>query len=603
MNSITTFASTKEYLSKLLEDIHHGSTQLPDFQRDWIWDDERIKSLLASISQSFPIGAVMLLETGNTDIRFKPRLISGLTLTPEPQPDLLILDGQQRLTALYQSLIRQDAVDTRDVRGKGMKRWYYIDMAKSLDPNTDRDECIRSLPENKLVKNFRGEIVEDYSTAEKEYQAGLFPFDKIFSSDTWMMGYQEFWDYDKEKTKLFNRFNIEIIKRFEQYQLPLITMNKETPKEAVCVVFEKVNTGGVALNVFELLTATFAADNYIPGYNLREDWAKKSALMNTKRILQKIENTDFLQAVSLLVTRSRHLAAIKAGTSPENAPGISCKRKDILKLTLKEYSENSDQVLSGFIKAAHLLELQKFFSARDIPYRTQITPLAAVVALLGDRADNDPVRQKLFQWYWCGVLGELYGGAIETRFAKDVPEILAWIDGGPEPTTVSDAHFTPSRLLTLWTRNSAAYKGIYTLLMRDGGMDFMSGQPINYSNYFEENIDIHHIFPEKWCVENGKKKDNTTETNYDCIVNKAPLSYKTNRKIGGNAPSGYLEKIQKDVKIPPERLDEILQSHLIDPTLARSDNYEAFFLTRKKAILQRIETAMGKPVARDVPEA
>jgi len=598
MNSITTFASTKEYLSKILDDIHHGTTQLPDFQRGWIWDDERIQSLLASISQSFPIGAVMMLETGNVDVKFKPRLIEGVKLDAAPEPDLLILDGQQRLTALYQALIGQSAVDTRDIRGKAMKRWYYIDMVKALEPNGDRDECIRSIAETKLIKNFRGETVEDYSTPETEYRAGLFPFNKVFSSDTWMMGYQEYWDYDKDKTKLFNRFNIEIIKRFEQYQLPLITMSKETPKEAVCVVFEKVNTGGVSLNVFELLTATFAADNF----NLREDWETKVSRMKAYPILQKIENTDFLQAISLLATRSRHLAAIKEGISPENAPGISCKRKDILKMTLEDYQTYKEQVIAGFEKAARLLTLQKFFSARDIPYRTQITPLAAAVSLLGDKIENEPVRLKIFQWYWCGVLGELYGGAIESRFAKDVPEILTWVNDGPEPTTVSDAHFAPSRLLTLRTRNSAAYKGIYTLLMRDGGLDFMSGQPIDYSNYFEENIDIHHIFPEKWCSEHGKSKDSNTDINYDCIVNKAPLSYKTNRKIGGNAPSVYLEKIQKDAKITPKRLDEIMISHILDPALVRADNFEAFFTARKEAILQRIEGAMGKPIARDATE-
>jgi hypothetical protein len=598
MNSITTFASTKEYLSKILDDIHHGKTQLPDFQRGWIWDDDRIQSLLASISLSFPIGAVMMLETGNKDVRFKPRLVEGVSLKQPLEPDLLILDGQQRLTATYQSLIGQSAVDTRDIRGKAMKRGYYIDMVRALDPNSDRDECIRSIAEDKRVKNFRGEVVEDYSSPEKEYEAGLFPFNKFFSSDTWMMGYQEFWDYDKEKTKLFNRFNTEIIKRFEQYQLPLITMNKETPKEAVCVVFEKVNTGGVALNVFELLTATYAADNF----NLREDWERKATRMKEYPLLQKIENTDFLQAISLLATRDRHLTAIKEGVSPENAPGISCKRKEILRMTLEDYKAHSDQVLAGFEKTARLLTLQKFFSARDIPYRTQITPLAAAVSLLGNQVENEPVRQKIFRWFWCGVLGELYGGAIETRFAKDVPEILAWVQGGPEPTTVSDAHFTPSRLLTLRTRNSAAYKGIYTLLMRDGGLDFMSGQPVDYSTYFEENVDIHHIFPEKWCREHGKSKDSNTRINYDCIVNKTPLSYKTNRKIGGNAPSVYLEKIQKEASIAPDRLDEIMKSHLVDPSVTRSDNFEDFFAARKEAILKRIEQAMGKPITRDAVE-
>ena len=598
MSSITTFDSTKESLQNILNDVRNGTTQLPDFQRGWIWDDERIQSLLASVSLAFPIGAIMMLETGNDDIRLKPRLIEGVVLNPQPKPDHLILDGQQRLTALYQALMGEKVVDTRDFRGKELKRWYYIDMKKALDPRVDREECIRSLPEEKRLKNFRGEIIEDYSTLEKEYFAGLFPFNKIFESDEWRMGYQEFWKYDAEKSKEFNDFNKEVIKRFEQYQIPLIMMKKETPKEAVCVVFEKVNTGGVSLNVFELLTATFAADDF----NLREDWEKIDAKLKSYSVLQKIENTDFLQAISLLATRDRHLTAIKSGITPENAPGISCKRKDILKMTLEDYKKYAPKVLSGFEKAANLLELQKIFFARDVPYRTQLTPLASVIPLLGEKVENEPVRQKLFQWYWCGVLGELYGGAIESRFAKDVVEILAWVNGGPEPTTVSDAHFSPSRLFTLHTRNSAAYKGIFALMMKDGGLDFMSGQPIDFSVYKKELVDIHHIFPEKWCIDNKKNKFDNTAINYDCIVNKAPLSYRTNRKIGGHAPSIYLEKIQHELNITPTRLNEIVTSHSIDPALLRSDDFEGFFNARRDAIVQRIENAMGKPIARDVVE-
>ncbi|GAA5262130.1 hypothetical protein KTGMC3_P0844 [Methanocalculus sp. MC3] len=110
------------------------------------------------------------------------------------------------------------------------------------------------------------------------------------------------------------------------------------------------------------------------------------------------------------------------------------------------------------------------------------------------------------------------------------------------------------------------------------------------------------ITPEKWCVENNVSKDSNTGINYDCIINKTPLSYKTNRKIGGYAPSLYLEKIHKETNITPDRLDEIMMSHNIDPSIARSDDFESFFMARKEAILRRIEVAMGKPIARDVAE-
>jgi len=91
-----------------------GKIQLPDFQRGWIWDDNRIKGILASVAKSFPIGAIMLLETGNKNVRFKTKPVEGVKLDNEVKPDLLILDGQQRLTSLYQTIVTNEVVTTRN---------------------------------------------------------------------------------------------------------------------------------------------------------------------------------------------------------------------------------------------------------------------------------------------------------------------------------------------------------------------------------------------------------------------------------------------------------------------------------------------------------
>ena len=80
MAAETTFDSIKQPLQDTLKDIKSGKTHLPDFQRSWVWDDNHVKSLLASVSVSYPypMGAVMLFETGNPDVRFGPRLVEGV---------------------------------------------------------------------------------------------------------------------------------------------------------------------------------------------------------------------------------------------------------------------------------------------------------------------------------------------------------------------------------------------------------------------------------------------------------------------------------------------------------------------------------------------
>lgn len=589
------FDSTKKSLYELLTRARDGLLQLPDFQRDWIWDEERIRSLLASVSVSFPIGAIMLLQTGSDQIRFKPRPLAGTSPSlTDISPEVLVLDGQQRLTSLYLALMSPHPVETKDAKGKHVRRWFYFDMKKALANDDDREEAVLIIPEDRKVKTFSGEVRVDVSSREKEFAAHLFPANHIFQSADWRRDYSKYWGYDPEKSKLFDDFEREVIKRFEQYQVPVIELKRETPKEAVCLVFERVNTGGVALTVFDLLTASFAAENY----QLREDWKSREKRLKSKhRVLENLQSDDFLQAVTLLATYKKHRQAPKSSVPADDAPGISCKRKEILKLTVADWQTWADRAEDGFAQAARFLHTQKIFTARDLPYRTQLVPLAAILVELGQLWENEGARQKLARWYWCGVLGELYGSTLETRFARDLPEVVAWVRGEPqEPTTVREAHFAASRLLSLRTRNSAAYKGIYALLMREGCRDFRTGEPIEVQTFFGDSIDIHHIFPEKWCRDANIKPEQ-----FNSIVNKTALSASTNRQIGGRAPSVYLPLLEEKCGITSSRMDEILRSHCIQPPFLRADLFDEFFNARTEALILLVEKAMGKEVVRDQP--
>ena len=585
MDSFASFDSTKKDLQEILAAVAKGDTQLPDFQRSWIWDDDHVRSLLASVSLSFPIGALMLLQTGNTEVRFKPRPVEGVELQSEVEPTQLILDGQQRLTALFLSLRSNKPVPTKDARDKPLKRWYYISIPEALQPEADREEAIYSLPEDRIIRDFRNQPIKDYSTPEREFEEGMFPLTQVFDCSEWRRGYNKHWNYDPEKMSAFDDFEREVVKRFEKYLVPVIELGRATPKEAVCQVFEKVNTAGVALTVFELLTATYAADNF----NLRDDWDERKRRLHQRPVLGNLQSTDFIQSVSLLATQAQRVSDIAQGHSPDNARGVSCKRKDVLRLSLEDYLRWADVVEKGYLDAARLLHSQYIFASRDIPYRTQFVPLAAILASLGPQAEAAGVRERLIRWFWCGVLGELYGSAVESRAAKDLEQVLAWIKGGGEPDTIRDANFAPSRLMTLRTRNSAAYKGLYAIMMRDGARDLRTGEGIIDATYFDEKIDIHHIFPQDWCARNGIEPGRC-----DSIINKTALSARTNRMIGGKAPSEYLVRMQNAGGLDEEGMDAALETHLIEPQTVRQDDFEAFFESRRQALLQRIQTVMGK---------
>jgi hypothetical protein len=311
-------------------------------------------------------------------------------------------------------------------------------------------------------------------------------------------------------------------------------------------------------------------------------------------LLADIEATDFLQAVTILHTHQRKRSDIEKGKIGKQVRPVSAKRADVLELPLSAWQEWADKVEQGFRQVGKFLHKESFYSQRELPYRTQLVPLAAVMTRLGDRWLEPKIYDKLARWFWCGVLGELYGGAVETRIALDYEQLLNWFQNDDQlPRTVFDANFLPDRFSTLRSRLSAAYKGINVLVLREGAQDWFWKAGIQELDINEVSLDIHHIFPRTWCLEKNLPKDQ-----FDCILNKTPLSYKANRKINGDAPSVYLKRIQyeKQVQLNDDEMDVLLASHAIDPVFLREDDFAGFIADRSKRLCYLIEHAMGKPV-------
>ncbi|RMH19664.1 MAG: DUF262 domain-containing protein [Gammaproteobacteria bacterium] len=594
---MSTFDSTKTPLIDLLRDITTGKIQLPDFQRGWVWDDDHIQDLLVSVARSFPIGAVMLLENGG-EVRFQTRPVEGVErhISNNVQPEKLILDGQQRLTTLTQAIALQDPVQTRTKKGKAIQRYYYFNIRSALDNPTNLEDALVAVDENRQIRtNFGREVELDLSTRELECQQLYFPCNQIIKFGEWM---KELRDFAPEHLNLFIDFHTQVIDIFHKYHLPIIELNRQTSKEAVCLVFEKVNTGGVSLSVFELVTASYAADSY----NLRDDWfgseirsvSSRKERLEEELLLKGIEAPEFLQAVTLIHTHELRKADLDDGKTGKQVRPISAKRSEVLNLPLNAWEDWANEVEQGFKLAAKFLRQECIYDRRELPYSTQLIPLAAVMARIDDRWREPRIYDKLARWYWCGVLGELYSGAVETRIANDYEELLAWFENDDAvPRTVNDASFQPERLDNLRSRNSAAYKGINVLVLRKGARDWFWKATIHELDTNEVALDIHHIFPKAWCEANAIKRDV-----YDSILNKTPISYLANRKIGGDAPSRYLRRIQNEpqVRLTDPEMDELLESHALSAELLRSDKFSEFLKDRRSRLLEVIEQAMGKKI-------
>jgi len=196
----STFQTNPLYLHRLLEHCQTGELQLPDFQRSWVWDEDRIRSLIASVSRAFPIGALMTLDSGGP-VNFKPRPVEGAPDDAKhTTPMSLLLDGQQRMTSLFQVALRNKVVETITPKKKKVKRWFYIDIRKALDLTCDREEAIVGVPEDRVIRgDFGRTIILDLSSAQNEFAALMYPLSKIFVWDRWQDGFDRYWRGDKNE--------------------------------------------------------------------------------------------------------------------------------------------------------------------------------------------------------------------------------------------------------------------------------------------------------------------------------------------------------------------------------------------------------------------
>jgi hypothetical protein len=162
------FDITKEDLKDLLRKVDQGKLQLPEFQRSYVWNDTDVRSLIASVVKGFPVGALLTLETGG-ELRFKPRLLEGAP-NVDIKPEDLLLDGQQRITSLYQSAFSQKPLLTKTEKKVDVERFYYLDIKKAVTPGDDIEDAIVGVAADRTIRtNFGKTINLDLTTKEAEF--------------------------------------------------------------------------------------------------------------------------------------------------------------------------------------------------------------------------------------------------------------------------------------------------------------------------------------------------------------------------------------------------------------------------------------------------
>jgi hypothetical protein len=551
-------------LKELLAEIHNRSAVLPDFQRDFVWEPGATQELIVSIANNYPAGSILRVRDAKRV--FAAREFEGAPVLDGAKHTFLVLDGQQRLTSLYQAFY-----------GVGEHR-YYLDLRKLTD-GADFEEAIVHV----RATTKWAQAHEDFELQAKEL---LLPLAVLKGGSggflQWMLKVTNPMSLQERVGMLdaLTRIEEKWIKTIDDYQFPVVTLSDKTEPDALCTIFETLNRTGVKLSVFELLTARFWAQEI----NLRALWNKACS---KHPIFEDFEVDPYylLQAISLACRKSP-----------------SCKRGDVLNLGAGDIKAWWDKIVQGLSLALEILRDDcKVVLPKWLPYQTMLAPMAAVLARAP--APKTPEagvqRERIKRWFWCSVFGQAYESSPNSQAAKDVTEVGAWLAGGSPPESVAAIRFDPKALRDVTPRQRAIYRGVICLVLGSGtgARDFHSQVVITGKLMAEQGIDDHHIFPANFLeTEKGIKLARLR----DCVLNRTLIDRTTNQIISNRAPSDYLAEIKATEGFP---FEAVLSSHLLptgDGSPFWSDDYQAFLDFRQQELWREIRRVTGLAQASDL---
>lgn len=564
------FKTNPETIGSLIRSIHEGTLALPNFQRSFVWDPKRTVELIKSIILRYPAGTLLTWEQSSSH-RFDSRPFEEAPVNTGVEPRRLVLDGQQRLTALYHALT-----------GKGEYQ-FFIKAWPFIDPN---NHSLKPLEEVELdtaivAYDTRGRLRFNPLDEQWQLENGIFPLSKF--QELW----RSFKNFARSVTEerqeqdtleeALHQLREGYLQPLESYPFPVVDLPEHTSLLAVCNIFETLNKSAKPLGPFELLTAKF----YPSGARLREWW---ESAQEEYPILTEfdVDPYNLLQSISL---RSR-------GTA---------QRADILgKLTSNELSEHWDATVSA---AADVLDMLKresgVISPQWLPYGMILVPMAAIwpeISALRPQ-QRGQARERLRQYYWCSVFTENFDQGANSQVGADYKLLKGWVvsDQGncQPPEAVENFNLTDADLLSARSNRKALYRGVISLLIQSGAKDFLTAQAISNVRLSESKLETVQVFPKAWL------NQNSVETSADLILNRIMVEGEARRSIKGRPIHEYLESQEVPVQT---KLVDVLESHLINaqPEYGfRSGDYDEFLQERLSLVLEAIEQVTGQTVILD----
>jgi len=598
-------------LNTLISRLKEGRFVVPDFQREFEWRPWDIRDLMRSIFLDYYIGNLLLWKGKKENFEaLSCEIIYGYQNTigqhswnyNGSHPEYIVLDGQQRLTAMYYAFIAPDV----SLPNRANRAVYYMNIDKFMDEEYDQ-----AFHYDWFSKRWS----KLFSDRKSQYQEHIFPLSVIgeggWELGNWVQNYEQFWSQtaveaknngDTVKAEKATRYAVnarafgEHLKGItEQYQISYIELDKEIAVDKVCDIFTQINSRGIRLDVFDLVNALLKPK----GLQLKKMWreaAPRFEFVDTEKM-----NVYILQIMSIMrqaYCSPKYLYFLLPGQEKTIRDPDGTRRKEVLIPNIDDFKNRWNNAVDSLEKAINLLRHPHEFgviSSKYLPYVSILPVFTALLALVKTLPANRQLaaQRKIRFWYWASVFLNRYSGAVESTSARDFLDIKAWLENDDNEPALSDEfkrNFKSLDLRKEIKRGTSVYNGIFNFLVLQGARDWMTGTvPLR------DELDDHHIVPASWGATNLKGKDIHT------ILNRTPLTAATNRKvINDRLPNTYLNELIEENDEKAVRA--ILESHFISAEaqsiLLRNpftpDDFEEFISERQRTFLEAMENLLVK---------
>ena len=582
------FKNIPSKVDDLVRGVRIGRIGLPDLQRPFVWADNKVRDLFDSMMKGYPIGYVMIWESPS-DYETKKNVI-GKNEKIHDEPKELVIDGQQRLTALVAAMY-----------GVVVKDKNFADKEIKISFNPLTKEFAVWTPAYERDTEWISRISDVFLAKE---QNTIITLRRKFIKDANEGRMKKNLPELSEEEEITVENNINALLNLSDFSLPTLEIQYNADEEAVADIFVRVNSGGQKLtenNFIQTLISVYENEtsDKINEFSEKSRIPADNTSYNTLLAIEPSHLIRMAVGVGFRRARLRYAYMLLRGKNLKTGKFSAEERQ----ANLDKFKDALDKVMNlnnwhGFI---NIVAEAGYISNKLIASSNAVvfSYVLYLIAKYDYKLDAMSLKKCISKWFFMSTITYFYTGSteseVENQFAdlRDVhtaDEFIAYID------KVIETHFTDDYFkLTLPSElNSAAaispaWNGYIAAQIVLNTPMLFSNTPV--SKYFvigssgtKNAIDKHHIFPKHYLEHIGY----TNDRDRNQLANFTYLDYATNIEISDKAPADYVNTYRQ--KLGEEGYKKACEQNAL-PENFETMEYPEFLEKRRQLMAQVVRKA------------